>query len=91
MVGGAGYYAGKKMQQGHEEDAYRDARIEELEQQQAAAAYAPPPPPPPPPVAAPAGPGPETIEQLRQLGELRQQGILTEEEFDAQKRRLLGM
>jgi uncharacterized membrane protein YhiD involved in acid resistance len=30
------------------------------------------------------------IDQLKQLGELRTQGVLTDEEFEAQKRRLLG-
>ena len=30
------------------------------------------------------------IDQLRQLGELKSQGVLTQEEFDAQKRRILG-
>ncbi|MFF1543496.1 SHOCT domain-containing protein [Streptomyces sp. NPDC058291] len=32
----------------------------------------------------------DTIEQLKQLGELRKQGLLTEVEFAEQKRRLLG-
>ena len=35
MVGGAAYYAGKRVQEGREDDAYRDARLEELEAQQA--------------------------------------------------------
>ncbi len=30
------------------------------------------------------------FEQLRQLAELKEQGILTEAEFTAQKRRILG-
>lgn len=30
------------------------------------------------------------IDQLRQLGELKDQGVLSEEEFAAQKRRILG-
>jgi len=30
------------------------------------------------------------IEQLKQLGELKAQGVLTEAEFEDQKRRLLG-
>jgi hypothetical protein len=44
------------------------------------------------PAAAPAPPagGDSTIEQLKQLGELKEQGILTEEEFAAQKAKLLG-
>ncbi len=41
------------------------------------------------PAAAPAGET-STIDQLKQLGELKSQGILTEEEFAAQKAKLLG-
>ena len=55
---------------------------QEYEQQPAEPQYAPTPP-----AAAPA---PDPIEQLKQLGELRQQGILTEEEFAAQKAKILG-
>ena len=52
--------------------------------------YEPPPQyaPPPPAPAAPAAPDP--IEQLTQLAALKNQGILTEEEFAAQKARILG-
>jgi membrane protease subunit (stomatin/prohibitin family) len=39
--------------------------------------------------AAPAA-GDSMIEQLKQLGELKAQGILTEEEFAAQKAKLLA-
>jgi Short C-terminal domain len=46
-----------------------------------------PPPPPPPAAAAPAA---DPIAQLKQLAELRDQGVLTEEEFAAQKAKLLG-
>ncbi len=65
-------------------------------QQQAAAqqAAAPPPPPAPAapaPAAAPAAaPSGDMIEQLKALAELRDQGILTEEEFSAQKAKVLG-
>jgi len=31
-----------------------------------------------------------TIDQLRELGELKEQGVLTEEEFAAQKAKILG-
>lgn len=31
------------------------------------------------------------IEQLQKLGQLKEQGILTQEEFDAKKRQLLGL
>jgi hypothetical protein len=39
---------------------------------------------------APAAPAPDPIAQLRQLGELHAQGVLTDEEFAAQKAKLLG-
>ena len=82
MIGGAGYYAGKKIQEGREDDAYRDERLNQLEQQQAASAQ---------PVAAPSSTGitDDTIEQLRKLGELHDQGILTDDEFQQQKQGLL--
>ena len=48
------------------------------------------PPPPPAPAAAPAAGGSDTIERLKELAELKREGILTEEEFAAQKARILG-
>jgi Short C-terminal domain len=48
-----------------------------------------PPAPEQAPAGAPAG-GESTIDQLKELGELKSQGILTEEEFAAQKAKLLG-
>jgi Short C-terminal domain len=50
-------------------------------------------PPPPQPVAAPAAPAggeQSTIEQLKELAALKDQGVLTEEEFTAQKAKILG-
>jgi hypothetical protein len=47
--------------------------------------YAPPPQAPPP-----AAPAPDPIEQLKELAELKNQGILTEAEFDAQKAKILA-
>jgi Short C-terminal domain len=44
----------------------------------------------PPPQAAPAGGESSMIDQLKELGQLKEQGILTEEEFAAQKAKLLG-
>jgi hypothetical protein len=76
MVGGAGYYAGKKIQQGREEDADRDARLGEVETQQASA----------PPAG---GMSDDVIDQLGKLGQLHEQGVLTDDEFDAQKQKLL--
>ena len=46
--------------------------------------YAPAPPPPQAPSQA------DVIEQLKQLGELHASGILTDDEFAAQKAKLLG-
>jgi Short C-terminal domain len=46
--------------------------------------------PAPAPAAAPAAGGSSMIDQLKQLGELKDQGILTEEEFAQQKAKLLA-
>lgn len=43
-------------------------------------------PPPPPPAAA----QPDMVAQLKELAELRDQGILTDEEFAAQKAKILN-
>ncbi|HVD40704.1 MAG TPA: SHOCT domain-containing protein [Solirubrobacterales bacterium] len=56
------------------------------EQQQ----YAQEAPPPQAAAPAPAGGGDSMIDQLKELGSLKEQGILTEEEFAAQKAKLLG-
>jgi len=40
--------------------------------------------------AAPAPPAPDPIAQLKELAALKDQGILTEEEFAAQKAKILG-
>ena len=52
-----------------------------------APAYDEPPPPPPP--AAPVA-GPDPIQQLKELAELKREGILTDQEFAAQKAKILG-
>ena len=54
--------------------------------QQEAASYAEPPPPPP----AAASSQDATLEQLKELGELKAAGVLTQEEFDAQKAKILA-
>ncbi|MGW2822444.1 SHOCT domain-containing protein [Streptomyces sp. NPDC001443] len=71
----------------------QQGRWAEQEYQQAQAQAAPPP-------VAPAAPAATTtpltddmsskIDQLKQLGDLKAQGVLTEAEFAEQKRRLLG-
>jgi hypothetical protein len=53
-------------------------------------AQAPPEAAPAPAAAAPAAPAPSMIDQLKELGELKEQGILTEDEFAAQKAKLLA-
>ena len=72
MVGGGAYYAGKKVQQGREQDADQDQNPE----------GAPAPP-------ASGGISDETLDQLQKLGDLKKQGVLTEEEFEQQKQKLL--
>jgi hypothetical protein len=49
------------------------------------AGYDQPPPPAPAPAAAE-----DPIDQLKDLAELKRQGMLTEQEFAAQKARILG-
>jgi hypothetical protein len=61
--------------------AQDQAEYEQAMQQQQA--YAPPP------AAAPAEP--DYVAELEQLAQLRDQGILTPEEFEAKKKQLLGI
>lgn len=59
------------------------ARWQGQEEQQAPVQQAPPPAPAPPAEQSP-------IEQLKELAALKDQGVLTEEEFAAQKAKILG-
>ena len=43
------------------------------------------------PAAAPVASGGDAIEQIKKLAELRDQGILTDTEFEAKKKQLLGL
>jgi hypothetical protein len=94
-VGGTAYVAGKHMANKQaDEAAYaadQDARISALEQQQAGQDpyQQQQPPPPPPPEPAPAASSP-MIDQLNQLADLHQQGVLTDEEFAAAKAKLFA-
>jgi hypothetical protein len=62
--------------------------------QQEAPAYAEPQPtyaaPAPAPAPAPAAPAADPIKQLQDLAALKEQGILTDAEFAAQKAKILG-
>jgi Short C-terminal domain len=51
--------------------------------------YSQAPPPAPAPAAAPPQGG-DTIGQLKDLADLKNQGVLTEAEFEAQKAKILG-
>jgi hypothetical protein len=82
----ANKWAAQDEQQAAEED--QAAKAQAYDQQQAAApqqqAYAAPPPQP----AAPAQD--DMLTQLQKLGELKAAGVLTEEEFAAQKAKILA-
>jgi hypothetical protein len=66
--------------------ARRWGYMDDEPQQEPQQAYAPPPPPPQQQQQQEEDP----IAKLREYAKLRDDGILTDEEFEAQKRRLLG-
>lgn len=72
----------------------RRSRQRAAEQQAYAAQQAPPPAPPPDPAPAPQQPAPapadDLVAQLKQLGELHSAGVLSDDEFAAAKKQLLG-
>jgi hypothetical protein len=74
MVGGGAYYAGKKIQQGRDQDPEQDAPSQDETTPAAPAA---------------GGISDATIDQLKKLGDLKDQGVLTQDEFDQQKQKLL--
>jgi hypothetical protein len=69
-----------RRQYGRWEDQAEQEQAAAYQQQQAA----------PPPAAAPAG-EPDDMAELEQLAKLRDQGILSNEEFEAKKKQLLGI
>jgi hypothetical protein len=86
VAGTATAVSGRVQRRQAERFAGRDAEIyadRERAYEQQVAQPAPPPPP-----AAPAQD--DVIAQLQQLAQLKEQGILTDEEFAAQKARILG-
>jgi hypothetical protein len=93
VAGAVGSNAAKRSAQ----EQAQDQQIAALEQQQAMAQQAQTAPPPPQYAAppAPVSAGPQvatdaTLEQIRKLGELKKEGLLTNDEFETQKKRLLG-
>lgn len=84
-----------RAQQSQAAAEYEQQQQWEAQQQWAAqqAAAAAPPAAPAPPAAAPpvaAGSGDTTIDKLKELAELKAAGILTDDEFAAQKARILA-
>ncbi|MER7685109.1 SHOCT domain-containing protein [Streptomyces sp. NPDC097610] len=67
----------------------QQGRWAQQEYQEAAPPQSAPAAPPPPPAPSADDMG-GRIDQLKQLGELKAQGVLTEAEFEEQKRRILG-
>jgi Short C-terminal domain len=63
---------------------------QQYEQQQAQQQAQPAPSAPAPAAAAPSAGGDDRIAKLQQLADLKTQGILTDEEFAAEKARILG-
>lgn len=92
MVGGGAYMAGKHVANNQAEAASQEQRIADLEAQQAAAAPPVAAPPAPAPVAAApaAAPADDLTSQLMDLKSLMDQGVLSPEEFQQAKAKLLG-
>lgn len=82
-VAGAGavaYHAGKKTQAGRDQDAAQDEQTAQTQSQAA----------PSPPAPAASGLSEDALEKLKQLGQLHDQGVLSDAEFEAQKAKVLG-
>jgi len=77
--GAALYHAGKKHQARQAEEAPQDEQTQEDSQQQQAA-----------PEAPSSGLSEEAMTQLKELGKLHDQGVLTDQEFEAQKAKILN-
>jgi len=82
VAGTATAVSGRVQRRQAERFADRDADIAAQRQQAYDQQTAPPPPP--------AGGGDDPIERLKALADLKAQGVLTEEEFAAQKAKILG-
>jgi hypothetical protein len=79
-VGGGAYAMGSRHARGQEREAEQDQQIDALQSQAQAPAPAP----------ASAGISSDAVAKLQQLAKLHEQGVLTDEEFTAQKERLLA-
>ena len=85
VVGGMNRHQQAKADEAAQAQAYQQEQQEAA--MQAAAQQAAMAPPPPPPAAG----GDDTIAELERLAQLKDQGILTDEEFAAAKAKLLGI
>ena len=81
VAGGVAHHQANKQEQASEAAAYEQQQ--QAEQPQAYAA--------PPPAAPETGVSDDTVAQLERLGKLKEEGILTDEEFAAEKAKILGM
>ena len=91
VVAGTATAVSGSVQRNQQAKAAEAADAQAYRDQQAAAQYAPPPQQADEPTPAPAAPGTDDlIEQLQKLAQLRDAGVLTEEEFSAGKARLLN-
>jgi uncharacterized Zn finger protein len=81
----ANKWSGQEQQQAAQDEQAAKAQAYDQQQYAQQQAYAPPPPPQP---AAPAQD--DMLTQLQKLGELKSAGVLTEEEFAAQKAKILA-
>jgi hypothetical protein len=87
MIGGTAYVAGRagqraayRQQEEYEREETQEARLAQLESQQA---------PPPAYAPAPAASG-DIVAKLSELKQLADSGALSQDEFEAAKRKLLG-
>jgi hypothetical protein len=86
VLGATAHVASKRGEARGAEEAEAQAAQEQAAQEQAAPTQAPPAPvAAPPPVQAPVAPAPVDYAQLTKLKELLDAGILTQQEFDAEK------
>lgn len=87
IAGTASAVSGRVQRRQAERFAQRDAQIYADRVQAYDQTMAPPQAAPPPPAVSDRS---DTLAQLQQLAELKAQGILTEEEFAAEKAKILG-
>jgi len=83
-VSGGAYLMGKHRAEAQQGEVDQNQRLGDLESRQQAPAPAPAP-------APSGGISADAVQKLQELGKLRDQGILTDDEFATQKERLLAV